>query len=198
MTVYNGGGLPSGEASLIENYTYEQTQHRQAAIEIAARYSGSSDLISILLDMQEELGWLSREGMLEVARLLGMSETTIFGVATFYNRFRFTPPGKRRVQVCMGTACHVKRGGVILDLWKRRLCICEGETTADREFSLEQVACVGCCALAPVTVINKEVIGGMTTAKVDGIMLQRELEREREEKSGAGIKTEEQDAAENK
>jgi NADH-quinone oxidoreductase subunit E len=166
---------------LIEDQKDEQQQHRQAVREIIARRDTSADLISILLEMQEMLGWLSREGMLEAALLLGISETTVFSVATFYNRFRFTPAGKRRVQVCMGTACHVKRGGVILDLWQRRLKIGEGEVTADREFSLERVDCVGCCALAPVIVINDETIGGMTTAKIDGIMLQRELEREREE-----------------
>ncbi len=163
----------------------ETVRNPQVVGEIVTRHDGPHDLISILLEIQEKLGWLSRESMLEAAHLLQISETTVYSVATFYNRFRFTPPGKFNVHVCMGTACHVRRGGVILDLWKRRLEISEGETTSDREYSLDRVDCVGCCAMAPVTVVNDDVLGKMTTAAVDGVLLKHEMERETDRKKAA-------------
>ncbi len=136
-------------------------------------------LISLLQAVQGELGFLPREAMLEVADFLDISPARVYGVATFYNQFRFTPPGRHQVKVCMGTACAIKLGGIILDSWERRLEIVEGETSADREYSLERVACVGCCSMAPVTVVGEEVFGDMSPTKVDGILLRHQIARDK-------------------
>jgi len=141
-----------------------------------AAFAEGGNLIAALIAVQREVGWLPAEGMKIIAAKLGVSETTVYSVATFYNRFRFVPPGRRQVSVCMGTACHVKRGNIILDSWKRRLGINEGETTPDREYSLDRVDCVGCCAMAPVTVVDGEAKGKMTPASVDGLLVQHGLE----------------------
>ncbi len=144
--------------------------------------SGTStyqNLISILQAIQNRFRYIPGEAMIEVSRHLGMSPANVFGVATFYNQFRFSPPGKRHIRVCMGTACHIKQGDKVLDQWKRRLEIDEGERTPDGEYSLERVACVGCCAMAPVTIIEDEVIGHMAPTKVDGILLQDKIEKEK-------------------
>lgn len=142
----------------------------------------SASLVALLLEIQDRLGFLSREALIHLGKLTGTSETTIYSVATFYNRFRFNPPGKRHIQVCMGTACHVRRGDTILDAWKRRLGIEVGQTTEDREYSIERVACVGCCSMAPVSVINGEIKPKMTTSVVDGILLEHEIKRDREKR----------------
>lgn len=144
-------------------------------------------LISLLQAVQEELGFLPRESMITVARFLGVSPARVYGVATFYNQFRFTPPGRHQIKVCMGTACAIKLGGVILDSWRRRLQLEEGETSADREYSLERVACVGCCSLAPVSVEGERVHGDMTPTKVDGILLRHKMARDQAAaQSGSG------------
>jgi NADH-quinone oxidoreductase subunit E len=129
------------------------------------------NLIPILQQIQARLGYLPAEAMLEVAQFLGVPETDVYSVATFYNQFRLTPPGKHSVRVCLGTACHMKGGYIILDAWKRRLGIESGQTTPDREFDLDTVACVGCCAMAPVTITDKKVEGKVSPTRVDGILL---------------------------
>ena len=126
-------------------------------------------LVPILQKIQEKLGYVPLEAMEEVAGQLGIPPVDVYGVVTFYNQFRLTPPGRRQIKVCLGTACHMKGGTVILDCWKRRLGIEVGGVTPDREFSLERVACVGCCSMAPVTVINDEVHGRVTPTRVDGL-----------------------------
>jgi NADH-quinone oxidoreductase subunit E len=147
--------------------------------EILARDpSGFFNLISILQEIQERFGYLPRQGMVMVADHLGISPANVQGVATFYNQFRFSPPGRRHVQVCMGTACHIKQGDLILDQWKRRLGIEEGGRTEDGEYSIERVACVGACAMAPVSIVGKDVIGHMAPTKVDGILLGHRIEKE--------------------
>ena len=135
-------------------------------------------LIPLLQKIQETLGYLPPEAMEKVAAHLSIPESEVYGVATFYNQFRFHPPGKHPVKVCEGTACHVKGAGVILESWERRLKIKIGQTTPDREFSLDRVACVGCCALAPVTVVGEKVHGYMAPTKVDGLLLAFQLEME--------------------
>lgn len=139
---------------------------------------GPEILIPLLQKIQETLGFLPRKAMEKVAVHLGIPESEVYGVATFYNQFRFDPPGKHPVKVCVGTACHVKGASVILESWERRLNIKVGQTTPDREFSLERVACVGCCALAPVAVVGEKVHGHMAPTKVDGLLLAFQLERE--------------------
>lgn len=143
-----------------------------------------SSLIPMLQAVQSMFGYLPSWGMEQVARHLSVPVGEVYGVATFYNQFRLTPPGKYQVKVCTGTACHVKRSYVILEEWERRLGIKEGETTADRLFSLEKVACVGCCALAPVVVVRQDstetFYGHMMTSKVNGLI----MEVERKERNG--------------
>ena len=138
-------------------------------------------LIPILQKVQGRLGYLPREAMSEIATFLGIPEIDVYGVVTFYNQFRLNPPGKHAIRVCLGTACHMKGGYITLDAWKRRLEIGEGETTPDREFDLDTVACVGCCTMAPVTVVDDRPEGKVEPTKVDGILLAFELEREAEE-----------------
>jgi len=144
-------------------------------------------LIPILQEIQAKFGYLHREAMLQVANFLGIPESEVYSVATFYNQFRFVPPGKHQIKVCLGTACQIKGGRIILESWQRELGINEGETTADREFSLERVACVGCCAMAPVTVVDDQVEGKVSPTRVKGILLSFELEKDKrrsEEKHG--------------
>lgn len=134
-------------------------------------------LIPILQAVQQRCGFLSPESLREIARFLGVPAGEVFGVATFYRQFRFTPPARNPIKVCLGTACHVRGGNIILEEWERRLGIKEGSLTEDRQFGLERVACVGCCALAPVTVVGNTVHGKMSPSAVNGILLGFELEK---------------------
>jgi len=138
-----------------------------------------SSLIPILQMIQEVLGYLPSEVIAIVADYLDLPETEVYGVATFYNQFRFIPPGKNPIKVCLGTACHVKGGDIILENFERKLEIKEGETTLDREFSIERVACVGCCAIAPVALVSEIVHGDMAPSKVEGLILRIQVEKEK-------------------
>ena len=139
--------------------------------EILARYRGERvELILILEEVQERLGYLPKEALLEVADFMHMPAASIFGVATFYNRFRFTPIGRHAIRVCMGTACHVAGGALVTEALERELEIKVGGVTPDEEFSLDRIACVGCCVLAPVIVINREVSPKMTPFKVEEVL----------------------------
>ncbi|MCC7558370.1 MAG: NADH-quinone oxidoreductase subunit NuoE [Methanobacteriaceae archaeon] len=126
--------------------------------EILSNYKGKkSEIIPILQDIQSNFGYLSETTMKEVAKFTNVSESEIYGVATFYTQFRFTPKGKKHVAVCTGTACHVTGAQQIIEGMERHLNIKEGETTADGEYSLESVGCLGCCALAPAAMVNNEI-----------------------------------------
>lgn len=139
--------------------------------EILAHYSGqSSDLIAILQEAQEKFGYLPPEVMQRVARFLRLTDNAVYGVATFYAQFSFVPTGRKKITVCRGTACHVRGGARILREVERRLGIKPGETTEDLEYSLETVACIGACALAPTMRIGNETYGQMTTKKVGEIL----------------------------
>ncbi len=157
------------EQEKIESFTRELLQSRP-------KEPGS--LIPILQRTQEIFGYLPRKAMEEISAFLELPESEVYGVATFYDQFRFHPPGKHPIKVCMGTACHIRGASVILESWERRLSIKFGQTTPDREFSLDRVACVGCCALAPVAVVGDKVHGHMAPTKVDGILLAFQLEKE--------------------
>ncbi len=140
-------------------------------VEILAPYKGERGaLIPILQKSQEELGYLSEEAIAEIANFLGLSDSEIYGVATFYAQFRFTRPGEHTIKVCQGTACHVRGSGQILEAVERELGIKPGGTTADYKFSLERVACFGSCALAPVMVADKNVYGRVTIDKAKKII----------------------------
>jgi NADH-quinone oxidoreductase subunit E len=163
--------------------TNEETEIKEKTKEILQGIDRKREnLIPILQKIQEGLGYLPSQAMLEVARFLKIPEIDVYSVATFYNQFRLTPPGKHSIRVCMGTACHVKGGHITLAAWQRRLKIGPGETTPDREFDLDTVACVGCCAIAPVTVVDKKVQAKADPTRVDGILLSYQLQKEQEEK----------------
>ncbi len=151
-------------------------------IDAALDASRRPHAIAMLQAVQDRVGYLPLEAIEAIAERLDTSPAQVFGAATFYNQFRFTPPGKRHIQVCMGTACHIKGGGSILNEWERKLGISDGEVTEDRSYSLEHVACVGCCALAPVTVIGKDVHGKLTPASVGDLILRHQIQDEREAK----------------
>lgn len=136
------------------------------------------NLLPILQQVQARLGYLPREAMQQIALALKMPEVDVYGVATFYTQFRFHPPGRHQIKVCLGTACHMMGGHTVLDCFERRLGIKEGQTTPDREFSLERVACVGCCALAPVVVVDEKVEGKVSPTRVDGILLSLKMQEE--------------------
>lgn len=129
-----------------------------------------SKLIPMLQAVQDEFGFLPEEGMRAIARYSGISESKVYGVATFYAQFYFMPRGKNHVKVCVGTACHVIGGVRLLESVEREMGIKCGETTPDRKFDLERVACVGSCALAPVVMINDDVHGRIESKKVKGVL----------------------------
>jgi len=158
-----------------EDGIVEKTREILLAIDSKQR-----SLIPILQRIQAEFGYLSSPAMLETARFLDIPEIDVYSVATFYNQFRLTPPGKHSIRVCMGTACHVKGGRITLAAWQRRLKIGPGETSPDREFDLDTVACVGCCVMAPVTVVDHKVEGKADPTRVDGILLSFQLQKEKE------------------
>ena len=147
--------------------TLAEVDIREQLSEILSHHTGHRDeLIPILQEAQERFGYLPEEVMSGIANFLRLSEGTVFGVATFYAQFKFTPTGKRIVKVCRGTACHVRGGARILRGVEKRLGIKPGETTDDFEYTLETVACIGACALAPTMTVDKETHGQMTTKKV--------------------------------
>ncbi len=141
-----------------------------SAQELGAIFAGCEgkreEIIPLLQRVQEQHGYLSPEAMSAIARFTRVPESAVYGVATFYAQFRGTPIGRRHVMVCRGTACHVRGAPRILDAVEKVLGIKEGETTADREYSLETVACIGACGLSPCVMINKQVQGKLTPSKV--------------------------------
>ncbi len=127
------------------------------------------DLIPLLQRIQEKFGYISEEAIRQISRFLRISENQIFGVASFYSQFRFTPPGRNSIKVCLGTACHVRGGQILCEAVQRELDIAPGETTKDRRFDLQRVACLGCCALAPVVQINDDIYSRMTVIRLKEI-----------------------------
>ena len=141
--------------------------------DILARYPANrGSLIPILQDVQEKFGYLSEEAVEELERLMGISANEIYGVATFYTQFRFSPPGQHTIRSCQGTACHVRGGRQLLQELQQHLGIKSGQTTEDGKFDLERVACLGCCALAPVVSVDGKVHAQITTKKIPSILSQ--------------------------
>lgn len=128
------------------------------------------ELIPILQEIEEEFGYLPREAMLEAAHFTQTPASSVYGTATFYNRFRFTPLGRHPIKACMGTACHMVGGALVLDALERELDIKVGGITRDGEFSLDRVACIGCCFLAPVVVVGEDIHPKMTPFKVEEVL----------------------------
>lgn len=138
---------------------------------IVKKHQGlKKNLIAILLDIQDAYHYLPAESLRCVSDSLGMPLIEIIGVATFYRAFSLTPRGKHTCLVCMGTACHVRGGPKILDEFERQLDVKAGDTTKDRQFTLETVACLGCCAIGPVVVIDEAYHGHATIRKVGSIL----------------------------
>ncbi len=134
---------------------------------IFSRYAGEDfELIPILQEVQHEFGYLPEPEMRKVARFVGLPESRVYAVATFYEQFRFTPQGRNRLVVCRGTACHVRGASRVLKEIEERLNIKEGETSEDLEYTLDTAACIGCCALAPCVMINDRVEAKLTPQKV--------------------------------
>jgi NADH-quinone oxidoreductase subunit E len=127
-------------------------------------------LIPILQDVQDCQGFLSKSAILVIAEHLKLSASKIYGVATFYNQFRFNKPGKFQIQICRGTACHVKGSAKVLEAVKTELGIEPGQSTKDGLFGLEVVACIGACGLAPVICINGEFHASVSPDKVKKIL----------------------------
>ena len=148
--------------------------------QISAFEKRRENLIPILQMIQNRHAYLPSEALKLVADHLDITRGEVYSVATFYNQFRFHPPGRNPIKVCLGTACHVSGGDIILENFERKLEIKAGETTPDREFSIDRVACVGCCALAPVALVDEVVYGHMAPSKVEGIILGFQIEKEKE------------------
>jgi len=127
-------------------------------------------LISILQEIQEEYNYLPQEALRIVSKALGIPLIDIFGVATFYRAFSLEPRGKHLITVCLGTACHVRGGPKILEEFERKLNIEAGETSKDGQFTLETVACLGCCAIGPVVVVDGDYYAQTTIRKVGSIL----------------------------
>lgn len=127
------------------------------------KYKGKKgSLIPLLQGAQEQFGFIPREAFEKISQVSGISLSDMYGVATFYSQFRLAPVGKNIIKVCHGTACHVQNANAISDAIKEALNVKDGETTEDRMFTLESVACLGCCSLAPVMMIGEEAYGKLT------------------------------------
>jgi NADH-quinone oxidoreductase E subunit len=136
-----------------------------------AGFSADLDnLIPILQEVQNELGYISPFAVEQVANFLGVTESQVHGVASFYSQFRFSPRGRHSVTACQGTACHVRGGERLFRVLEKELGIKAGGCTADRRFDLNRVACLGCCALAPVVRVDEDIYSGVTERKLKEIL----------------------------
>lgn len=149
----------------------EQSPQASDYAAIFAGYTGSEgDLIPLLQHAQSKFGFISEEAVKQISQFLRIPQNQIFGVATFYSQFRFTAPGRNSIKVCSGTACHVRGGQVLGEAVGRELKVSPGETTEDRRFDFQRVACLGCCALAPVIQINNDIHSRMSVIRLKGIL----------------------------
>jgi NADH-quinone oxidoreductase subunit E len=151
----------------------EMTQQARPIEEVIAKYPKTREhLISILQEVQSEYGYLSKESINRISDYLGLPSSKIFGVATFYNQFKLSAPRRNQVAICRGTACHVKGSLNLLDNCRQLLGIEVGQTTKDGLFSLETVACLGCCSIAPAMMVNGRFFG-----RLDKKMLEELIEK---------------------
>jgi NADH:ubiquinone oxidoreductase subunit E len=143
---------------------------------VLSRYArgDASKVLAALQTAQDEFGFLAPETVQAISEHLSVSASEVYGVASFYAQFRFQKPGKHSVKVCQGTACHVRRSDLVLEAFERELGIHNGETTTDGQYSLERVACFGCCALAPVVVVDEDTHARMRTTSVRKLLKQYE------------------------
>lgn len=127
-------------------------------------------LVPVLQQIQKAYGYLPREALIAVSRGMNIPIARILGTATFYSRFRFSPVGKNVIRVCHGTACHIAGAERLTDILVDFLHVAQSETTADGLFTLERVACLGCCSLAPVVMINDDAYGGVTPDRLIAVV----------------------------
>ncbi len=130
-----------------------------------------TSLISVLEEVQARFRYLPREAMILVSERMGVPLSQVYSVATFYHAFTLKPRGKYLINVCLGTACHVRGSGRVLKQVSKLLNVKPGETTTDRQFTLETVNCLGACALGPVMVIEGAYFGQMTPARVESVLM---------------------------
>jgi len=142
-------------------------------------YNEKGSVISLLQDMQESFGYIREDAIAWFSERLNIPASNFFGVATFYAQFYLKPRGKNIITACCGTACHVKGSGPIISKIREELKLPEGETTSrDGKFTVESVACVGACSIAPVFIANKKVFGKMTSEKAAEIL--KEIDKGKE------------------
>ena len=141
-----------------------------------------SQLIALLQEVQAIYGYVPEIAMMDIAEFLGLPTSSVYGVATFYNQFRLTPLGKNVINVCRGTACHVKDSANVLSAIENELGVSVGMTTRDKEFTLEVVACIGACSIAPVISINGEYFGRLKTKDIPKIIAEFKKKNEKIEK----------------
>lgn len=143
--------------------------------EVLSEFGGEEgDLIPILQKIQEKFGYLSENAIRSISPFLKMSDNQIYGVASFYSQFRFTAPGRNSIKICMGTACHMRGGHILGEAVERELNVKPGETTSDKKFDFQRVACLGCCALAPVIQINNDIRSRMTVIRLKEMLAKYE------------------------
>ena len=141
-------------------------------LSLLERYSHASieSLIPILQDIQDEIGFLSEEAIVQVGKHLQMPTSKIYGLATFYNQFRFHPKGKYHIQLCHGTSCHVMGAVTLLEIIEKKLKIKAGQTSRDGSYSLEIVPCMGACAFSPIISVNGEFHGNLNQQELEKIL----------------------------
>ena len=143
----------------------------QSVCEIIERHGyQKASLISVLQDIQAKMNYLPWKALVQVAKSLDIPLTNVYEVATFYKAFSLEPKGRHTIQVCLGTACHVRGGARVLDYLENRLEVKTGGTTKDLGFTLESVNCLGACALGPMMVIDKKYYGKINAGKIEPIL----------------------------
>lgn len=153
-----------------------KAEQLQAVLDAYSAVPGS--LITVLQKAQGIYGYLPQDVLESVAAALNIPPARVFGVATFYTQFRFQPVGRYFIELCKGTACHVNGADTIARTITEELGITDGETTEDGLFSLKCVACLGCCSLSPVMMVNGETYGSLTPSKVRDVLAQKRKEAE--------------------
>jgi len=156
-----------------ENMCKVSQEASSRVADILQRYPAhEANLIPALQDIQDHFGFLPEQAIDQLSAHKGISANEIYGVATFYTQFRFDPPGEHGIRVCEGTACHVRLSRQVLNEIEKQLGIKAGQTTADGRFDLERVACLGCCALAPVMMVDGKVHARVSVKKIASILSQ--------------------------
>jgi len=151
---------------------------REALAEVERRYSGKAgSLIPALQLIQERVGYLPREALVGLSKVLRVSAARIYGVVTFYAQFSLEPRGRHTIRLCRGTACHVKGSAKVISLIKQMLGVEDGQTTDDLNFTLEVIGCLGACSLAPVMMVDNDYYAKLTPDRTRQILGEVSSER---------------------